>query len=230
MTAIIKKELKNYFLSPIGYIVIGVFLTVFSIFFFLTTVGSNSINLTYLFYYTALWGLMFMTPLITMWSISGERKSGTDQLIMTSPVGMFGVVMAKFIASMILILIPVFCTVIYFIIVAFFNTPDVPTYLTSMLGFILLSMAYVSFGIFASSLTESPIISAILSFGIVFGSTLLPEIIYSISKVNLSSMLNLYANFIYGKIDIFSTVALITITILLLTLTIIVMQRRKSVK
>ena len=102
MTAIIKKELKNYFLSPIGYIVIGIFLIAFSTFFYLTTIKSQNVDLTFLFYYTALYGLMFITPLVTMWSISGERKSGTEQLIMTAPVNMLGVVIAKFIASILL--------------------------------------------------------------------------------------------------------------------------------
>ena len=227
MTAIIKKELKNYFLSPIGYVVIAIFMVIFSVFFYLTTVNSSSIDLTYLFYYTALYGLMLITPLITMWSISGERKSGTDQLIMTSPVSMTGVVIAKFIASLLIILIPVVSTLMYFGIISYFQMPDIPTYLTSMLGFILLSMTYISFGIFASSLTESPIISGILCFAFVFASTWLPSFVEQLSGM---SLLDLFINFLYGKIDIFSTVALITITILFIILTIIVMQRRKSVK
>ena len=150
MLAIIKKELKNYFFSPIGYVVIGIFLLIFSIFFYITTISSSSANLTSLFYYTSLYGLMFITPLVTMWTISGERKSGTDQLIMTSPVSMFGVVLAKFISAIILFLIPVVFTLMYFGILAYFQMPDVATYLTSMLGFILLSMSYISFGILAS--------------------------------------------------------------------------------
>ena len=96
MGAVIKKELKNYFLSPIGYVVIGIFLLAFSSFFYLTTIGQSNIDLTYLFYYTALYGLMFIVPLLTMWTFSGERKSGTDQLLLTSPVSMLGVVIAKF--------------------------------------------------------------------------------------------------------------------------------------
>ena len=227
MLAIIKKELKNYFFSPIGYVVIGIFLIAFSAFFYLTSIQSSSIDLTYLFYYTALYGLMFITPLVTMWTIAGERKSGTDQLIMTSPVSMFGVVMAKFISAMILIIIPVICTLMYFGILCFFQVPDVPTYLTSILGFILLSMTYVSFGILASSLTESPIISGILTFGFVFASTWLPYFVDSLSGL---SLIDLFINFLYGQIDITSTVLFITLTILCLTITMIVMQRRKSVK
>lgn len=226
MFAIIKKELKNYFFSPIGYVVIGIFLFAFSAFFYLTTVQSQSVDLTYLFYYTALYGLMFITPLITMWTISGERKSGTEQLIRTTPVSVSGVIIAKFLSAFILILIPVIFTLMYFGILSFFQMPDIPTYLTSILGFLLLSMTYISFGILSSSLTESPIISGILTFAFVFLSTWGPYLSDALSSF---SLIDLFINFLYGTIDIVSVVLFITLTILFLAITIILMQRRKSV-
>ena len=227
MLAVIKKELKGYFFSPIGYIVIGIFLIVFSVLFYLTTIKSSSIDLTALFYYTALYGLMFMAPLITMWTISGERKNGTDQLIMTSPVSMIGLVIAKFISAMLLIIIPVLCTIMYFAILCHYQVPDIPTYLTSVLGFILLSMTYVSFGILASSLTDSPIVSAIITFAIVFLSMWGPYFLQSLSAI---SLMDSFANFTYGQIDFKAIVTFITLTILCLSITMIIMQRRKSVK
>lgn len=224
MLAVIKKELKSYFLSPIGYIVIGIFLATFSVFFYITSIDAASIDLTNLFYCVALYGLMFIIPLITMWSISGERKSGTEQLIMTSPVSMLGVVLAKFLSAFLLILIPVICTIGYFGILSVYEMPDIPTYLTSILGFLLLSMTYISFGILSSSLTESPIISGILTFGFVFASTWLPNMIESLSGF---SLINLFINFLYGQIDIISVVLFVTLTVLCLLITMIVMQRRK---
>ena len=229
MGAVIKKELKNYFLTPIGYVVIGIFLIVFSAFFFLTTVGSQtpSVNLTYLFYNAALYGLMFMVPLITMWSFAGERKNGTDQLILTSPVSMLGVVLAKFISAFLLILIPVVLTTMYFGILCYYHVPNIPTYLTSMLGFLLLSLAYVGFGILSSSLTESPIVAGILTFAFVFATTWLPYLVKSLSKI---SLIDLFINFLYGTIDISSIVLFITLAILTILITMIIMQRRKSIK
>lgn len=227
MIAVIKKELKNYFYSPIGYIVIGIFLFVFSAFFYITSISSASVDLTNLFYCAALYGLMFMIPLLTMWSFAGERKSGTEQLIMTSPVSMLGVVLGKFISAFLLVLIPVIFTVMYFGILCYYQMPDVPTYLTSMLGFLLLSMSYISFGLLASSITESPIVSGILTVAFVFASTWLPTMVEELSSF---SLINLFINFLYGKIDITSTVLFITLTILCILITIIIMQRRKSVK
>lgn len=227
MGAVIKKELKNYFLSPIGYVVIGIFLLAFSSFFYLTTINEASIDLTYLFYYTALYGLMFITPLLTMWTFSGERKSGTEQLLLTSPVSMLGVVLAKFLSALLLIIIPVACTFMYFGILCYFEVPNIPIYLTSMLGFILLSCVYIAFGVLASSLTESPIIAGILTFAFVFASTWVPYLVESLANL---SLIDQFINFLYGQINIGSVVLFVTITILCILITMIIMQRRKSVK
>ncbi len=234
MLAIIKKELKNYFFSPVGYIVIGVFLLVFSLFFFLTTIQSASADLTNLFYYAAL-GLMFIAPLLTMWTMSGERKNGTEQLIMTAPVNMFEVVIAKFLSAFLFIVILVLCTLMYFGILSFYQVPDIPTYLTAILGFILLSMAYIAVGILASSLTQSPMISGILTFGFVALSTWLPYLLQSFfptlaETLSNLSLLDLFINFLYGQIDITAAILFITLTILCLAITMIIMKRRKSVK
>ena len=227
MGAVIKKELRNYFLSPIGYIVIGIFLIAFSSFFYLTTIYESSADLTYLFYYTALYGLMFITPLLTMWTFAGERKTGTDQLILTAPVGMLGVVLAKFIAALILIIIPVIFTLMYFGILCFFEVPNIPIYLTSILGFILLSMSYISFGVLASSLTESPIIAGILTFAFVFAATWIPLLVESLSGL---SLMDKFTSFLYGQIDIANVILFLSVTILCILITMIVMQRRKSIK
>ena len=227
MFAVLKKEFKSYFLSPIGYVVIGIFLIVFSVFFYLTAITNGSVDLGSLYYYTALYGLMFITPLLTMWTFAGERKSGTEQLLLTSPVSMLGVVIAKFLSALILIAIPVVCTLMYFGILSYFEMPNIPIYLTSMLGFLLLSMTYISFGILASSLTESPIIAGIVTFGFVFAATWVPYLVDSLSNL---SLMDQFINFLYGQINIGSCVLFVTLTIACILITMIIMQRRKSVK
>ncbi len=228
MIAIIKKELKNYFFSPIGYVVIAIFLFIFSAVFYDSAINTGTTDLTSIFLFVAAYGgLMFMIPLLTMWSIAGERKSGTDQLIMTSPVSMLGVVMAKFISAVIFIIIPLIFTLMYFGILCHYQVPDIPTYLTSMLGFFLLSMTYIAFGILSSSITESPIIAGILTVAFIFAVTWLPEMISTLSGF---SLMNPFLNFLMGKIDIAVTVMFITLAILFILITMIIMQRRKSVK
>ena len=227
MGAVIKKELKNYFLSPIGYVVIGIFLIIFSTFFFVTTITTPSVDLANLFYCVAFYGLMFIAPLLTMWTFAGERKSGTEQILLTAPVSMLGVVIAKFLVSLILVVIPLICTLMYFGILCFFEVPNIPIYLTSMLGFLLLSMCYMSFGILVSSLTESPIISGILTFAFVSATTWMPEFVSSLESF---SLINKFITFLYGQIDITAIILFVTFTILCIFNTMIIMQRRKSIK
>ena len=227
MGAVIKKEFKNYFLSPIGYVVIGIFLIACSSFFYLTTIEGSSIDLKYVFYYVAQYGLMFIIPILTMWTFSGERKAGTEILLLTSPVSMVGVVLAKFLAALSLILIPTIGTFMYYGILCYFEVPDLAIFLTSMFGFLLLSCAYISFGILASSLTESPIIAGILTFGFVFAATWLPYLVKSFSNL---SIMDRFISFLYGQIDIATVILFVTLVILCITITIIIMQRRKSVK
>ena len=226
MLSIMKKELKNYFCTPIGYVIIAIFLIAFSAFFYLTAIKQPSIDLTYIFYNTALYGLMFMIPLLTMWSIAGERKNGTDQLIMTAPVSMTKLVLAKFFAATLIVIIPILFSVMYFVILAHYHTPDVPTYILSAFGFFLLSTTYISFGILSSSLTDSPIISAIITFAIIFIAMWLPLLI---GKDEIS-LVYVFINFLEAQLDWISLVLFASLTVLCLLLTIIVMQRRKSVK
>ena len=92
MWAVLKKELKSYFLSPIGYVAIGLFLIVFSLFFYLTTISQRAIDLGNLYYNTARYGLLVIVPIITMRMFAEERKNGTEQLLLTSPKSITGIV------------------------------------------------------------------------------------------------------------------------------------------
>ena len=105
MSAIYKKELKSYFLSPIGYIAIGLFLFVFSSFFYLTTIMSGGYDMGNLYFNTARYGLLIIVPIITMRTFAEERKNGTEQLLLTSPRTITEIVLAKFFSAVTLILI-----------------------------------------------------------------------------------------------------------------------------
>ena len=104
MVAVLKKELKSYLLTPIGYIFVGLFLLMFSIFFYLTIFQSQVLNFEYLFYNGATI-LTFVTPVLTMRMFAEERKSGTEQLLLTSPKSITSIVLGKFIAAAIIIII-----------------------------------------------------------------------------------------------------------------------------
>ncbi len=227
MLAVLKKEFKSYFLSPVGYVVIGIFLFVFSVFFYLTTIQYGSIDLGLLYYYTALYGLIIIAPILTMRMFAEERKSGTEQLILTSPVNMIGVVIGKFLAAMCVIAITLVISLMYFGIIRYFGKPNISAVLVYMLGFILVSAAAISVGMFASSITENQIIAGIITIAFLV-MTLFMQNLNSIFAN--ASIMNFYEKFSSGVISLSEVVGLVSFTLMFLSFTAIVMQRRKLVK
>ena len=226
MLAIIKKEFKTYFCSPVGYVFIGLFLIMFSIFFYVDVFQYQSTNFEYIFYSGATI-LTFIIPILTMRTIAEERKTGTEQLLLTSPLSITKVVLGKFIAATLIVIITELCTFLYFGILSFFGTPHITTALVTMLGFLLLAMSYIAFGILASSITENQIIAGVITIGFFILTWFLPQ--FSTIFTNFS-LINMFSKFPSGQIDIADTVTFVTFTISCILITIIVMQRRKSVR
>lgn len=227
MFAVFKKELKSYFLSPIGYIAIGLFLLVFSVFFYITTIEVFALDLGSLYYATAMYGLLFVVPLITMRMFAEERKNGTEQLLLTSPRSITGIVLGKFLAAVALIAITLVISLIYFVILTFFGDPNIVTTLVAMVGFLLVAMAAISFGIFTSSLTENQIVSAIITVVFLILPWFLPNISTIFSEI---SLIDKFAKMSSGLISITEIVGLLSFTVMFILFTIIVMQRRKALK
>lgn len=227
MITIFKKELKSYFYSPIGYVAIGLFLAVFSLFFYLTTINSGEVDLGNLYFNTARYGLLLIVPIITMRMFAEERKNGTEQLLLTSPVSMVGVVLGKFFAAVCLIAITLCISLMYFVILTFFGNPSIVTAMVSMLGFLLVAMAAISIGMFASSITENQVIAAIITIVCLVVPWFLPNLSESFSLIDLMSN---YQKFPAGLISLKEVVALLSFAVMFVVITIIIMQRRKLVK
>ena len=227
MWAVLKKELKTYFLSPIGYITIGVFMLMYSIFFYLTTISYGSVYLGDLYYATARYGLLLMIPLLTMRMFSEERKNGTEQLLLTSPRSVTSIVLGKFFAAVTIILITILFSIVYAIIISFFGDVTIPTLIVTMIGFLLLAMAAVSIGMLASSITENQIISAILTIGILVAPWFLIDMSEIFSSIDL---IDKFLGFATGTISIADVISLLSITVMCILITIILIKRRKTVK
>lgn len=226
MFAIMKKEFKSYLLTPIGYIFIGLFLLMFSIFFYITIFTSQVINFEYLFYNGATI-LTFVTPVLTMRMFSEERRNGTEQLLLTSPRSITSIVLGKFFAASIIILITELFTLGYFAILAYFGKPSFLVAITTLLGFFLLSLAYISFGMFASSITENQIVASVVTIGVFIAMWFLPNI----NEVfDLFSLIYKFDSFPEGIISFSEIITFVSFSILFIILTIITLQRRKSVK
>lgn len=228
MWAVIKKEFKSYFYTPIGYIFIGVFLIAFSISFYFTVIGSGNINFEYIYYtLPTILVLAFIIPLLTMRSFSEERKAGTEQLLLTSPISVTKIVLGKFIAAFLIVLLTEVCTMMYFGILCHYGVPKLTTTFATLFGFAIFVMSYISFGMLTSSITENQIISGIISIGFFIITWVMPQFNAKLEGV---SFINMFYKYTQGQIDIGDTVTFIAFTITSILLTITIMQRRKCVK
>lgn len=231
MGAIIKNELKKYFYSPLGYIVIGVFLVVFSLYILSGIVSYMTLDIGLALYYTIELGFPIIIGLLTMGMFAEERKNGTEKLLFTSPISTFKMVLAKFISAAIVIGIGLIFTLIFYFVFRLYGDYIFIEALTQIVGMVFISAAGISFGMFASSLVENPIIAGAI--------TMIPMILWSTiaSTFGIDNMLfstthfsSLYINFARGIISIADILILFLFTALFFTLTLLSFKRRKLVK
>lgn len=165
MRAIYKRELDSYFHSMIGYVFIAFFLAFTGVYFM-----AYNLNYGYPIFSYVLSSLVFILliaiPVLTMKSFSEDRKSRTDQLLLTAPVSLGQIVMGKYLAMVTVYLIPslVFC--LYPLVIKMQGNAYLLTDYCGILMFFLMGCVFISIGMFLSSLTESQIIAAISSFGV----------------------------------------------------------------
>ena len=229
MWAIAKKEFKQYFLSPIGYCYVGIFLLICSLYFYIGvfTYKTARFNLIFSSILIILF-LTFMVPILTMRTFAEERKNGTEVLLLTSPRSVTSIVLGKFLAATFVVLIATFLTLIYYFILKFFGKPQLASSIIAIIGFSLLAIAYVSFGMFASSITENQVVAAIVSVGFFILTWLLPDVFSAFSDFSLIDAFG--SSFLSGTISIANLVLLVSFTVMCLIFTIMVLQRRKLVK
>ena len=227
MWAVLKKEFKSYFLTPIGYVFIGLFLAIFSLIFYITTIYQGSSTFQYVFGYVVMYGVVFLMPLLTMRMFAEERKNGTEQLLITSPRSMVEITLGKFFAGVLVTVIAELLTFVYFGFFCVFKTPDVPATLTAMFGFLLISMAYIAFGMFMSSLTENQIVAGVITIAAFILTWIAPTVTSGLESLSLMAK---FSSFLSGVFSITQTIQMLLITTMFVILTMIVMKRRKLVK
>jgi ABC-2 type transport system permease protein len=160
--ALLVKEEKALFTSPVAYVLIAVFLLIMGYSFTLALFVSHTMSLVHLFF--QIFTLFLLTvPIITMRLIAEERKLRTMEVLLTSPVTETQIVLAKFAASMSLILLMLILSGAYPIVLAIYGDPDWGPIFSGYLGLVLFGAALVAFGLLTSALTNNQIIAAILS-------------------------------------------------------------------
>lgn len=161
MSAVFKREFRAYFSTPIGYIVVAAYWFFLGLYFSLIySYGSPSVQTVIIAMSTI---VVFTVPILTMRLMSEDRRQKVDQALLTAPVRLSGIVLGKFFAAMAVFAIGFAPTVIFEIITAGYVSVNIALFLYSLLGIMLLGGALISIGMFISALTESPVISAILT-------------------------------------------------------------------
>ncbi len=166
MKAIYKRELNAYFQTPLGYIFLFAYLLITSAVFALCNLLTQQTSMVGFFSYVNL-VFIFVIPVLTMRLFSEERKSKTDQLLLTAPVRITDVVLGKFFAASTVLLIGVGITTLYIPIMELYGTPVVAESLIGYLGLFLMGLFFVALGMFMSSVTESQVIAAISTSAII---------------------------------------------------------------
>lgn len=232
---ITKRELNSYFDSLIAYFILAIFLGFSG---FLTWLAGSDIfrigQATLLpFFRFAYWTLLFFIPAVTMRMIAEEKKTGTIELLLTKAITDRQVILGKFLASVILICIALLCTLPYVITVASYGNLDLGVAICGYLGLILMSSAYVSIGLYMSSLTGNQITALLLSWIICLIFGLLLDIIANTftgiigETLSLLSFSTHFESIQRGVIDLKDIIFFLSVTFLGLFMSEISLSKRK---
>lgn len=188
MLAIYKKELRSYLTSMVGYVfiafillILGIYFTAYNLQYASPDFGVTLSSVTFLF--------LIITPVLTMRILAEEKKNRTDQLLLTAPVPVWKVVVGKYLSMVTIYLIPIAIASLYPLIMGKYGTVSYTMAYTAVLGFFFLGCAQIAVGLFLSSVTESQIIAAVLTFGALFCSFVMDGISSFFSDTALTSML-----------------------------------------
>ncbi len=234
MWAIYKRELKSCFCSFVGFLFIGVTLFFPGLYF---TVYALMSGYPYYSYVVSSISFLFMitVPILTMRILAEERKNRTDQLILTAPVSVGAIVLGKFLALLTVFAIPTVITGFYPLIMMKFGTVPMAENYLALLAYFLYGMTSIALGVLVSSLTESQVIAAVLTFGFLFLGYMMSAICGLISRSEnlLTRLLGCFDmstpldNLLNGTLDVGSVIYFLSLTFLFLFLTVQSIQKRR---
>lgn len=241
MKSILLREIKSFFGSPIGYLVIAVFLLLNGLFLWVFEGDYNILNSGFAdlspFFTIAPWILIFLIPAVTMRSFSDEKKQGTIELLMTKPLSIWQIVNGKFFGAFLLIVIAIIPTFIYVYVISTLGMPegniDMGSTLGSYFGLLFLIAGYTAVGVFTSTLSENQIVAFILSvflcFVLYFGFDGISTFIKSMEDIIASLGMNYhFKSMSRGVIDSRDVIYFVSLTILFLSMTVYKLKSLKS--
>ncbi len=246
MFAIYKKELRSYFINPVGYVYVGVFLAMSALLCCYTTLQSLTYDTRTYFTYM-IFALVVLIPLLTMRLFSEEKKLRTEQMLMTAPVSLTGMVLGKFFAAFTLFTGTLLVSCVnFFPLYAIASDERNASSLSSdvigpvngeivgrLIGIILIGAAFIAIGTFISSFTESQLAAAVVTIAVILGMVVLGFVNSSIDSyavrfvIDWISVLSRFSNFSYGLFDFSALVYYLSICMVFLFLTVRVYDKRR---
>lgn len=234
MFAIYKRELKSYFRSFIGFLFIAATLFFVSLYYFVYNMLSGYPYVSYAIS-SVTFLFMITVPILSMRILAEERHSKTDQLILTAPVSVGGIVMGKFLALLTIFLIPTAVVCTYPLIMKQFGSVPMGESYLAVLAFFLYGMTAIAIGLLISSLTESQVIAAVVSFIVLFLGYMMSSICNLISSTGnlLTKILGCFDlatpfnEMLNGTLNLQSVIYFISLTVLALFLAVQAIQKRR---
>lgn len=226
------REFQEYFNTMLGYVFVSAFLFLAGVFFSVNNINALSaeFNITL---NDCIYVFMLTSPLLTMKLLSEEKKSKRDQLLMTAKTPLSSIIAGKFLAALSVFAVTLCCTLIYPVILRMYGSISIPLIFNGYIGFFLLGTAFISVGMFASSITESQLTSAICTYGILLLFLCMDLLI---SKVHIGaaasflqwfSLFERFKSYQYGTFGAASVVYYLSFSFVFLSLSIVVMKYRR---
>lgn len=233
MLAVYKKEMRSYFTSVIGYVFLVLYLAIAGAIFCYTTLFTMSSNVT-TFYTFMLIVSSILLPLLTMKSFSEERKGKTEQLLLTSPVSIIGIVTGKFLAAYTVFAACMILNSLYFFILVSYTSLQVAVLIGNLVAILLVGMVYISIGLFVSSLTENQLSAAIGTIAILLGfllvgviGSLIPANYWARYIFDFLSIFTRFQAFTAGYFDVAALIYYLSVSFVFLYLTVRIYDRRR---
>ena len=232
MRAVFKREFRAYFQSPLGYVFIAVLYFFTAYYFFTYNLYSNTTDMSNLF--RQLFSVvLFLVPILTMRLMSEDKRSKTDQLLLTAPVPRIGIVLGKYLSALCVYLIAISGALLMALVLSAYAAPDWPVVIGNHLGLALLGTCLIAICMFLSSLTESQVISAVCGFAVSLFLILVDALVYVVSTPAFQTFFSYlsfndhYNGFTYGIIDFSNVLFFVSIAVMFLLFTTAVLEKRR---
>ena len=232
MWAVFKREVQSYFFSPLGYVIMGFFLLVSGFFFTANNIFPMNSSFNAVLGNTSFIFLM-LVPILTMRLLSEEKKTKTDQMLITSPLSLTAIVLGKYFAAVSVFLATLVISFVYPIILLTLGQPSVGEIVAGYIGFFLMGCTFIAVGLFISALTENQITAATSTFGVLLLSWVLDWVVPNINSpavvsiIEWVSVLKRFSSFMMGVLSPSPIIYYLSFSALFVFLTIRVIEKRR---